>query len=152
MLLYAECLAADGDMTGAMGYVNQLRERAAKPVNIVYQAEGTAAALYKVGQYPSTHAAFSDKDVCVKAIRMERKLELAMEGQRWFDLARYGGTYMTAEIDAYLKYESQFIGKFMNVAPLSSEKTTLPIPLVQITTMGKDDSGNDYLQQHGPWK
>jgi hypothetical protein len=83
---------------------------------------------------------------------MERKLELAMEGQRWFDLTRWGGDYMTQAISEYLNYEKQFISKFNGVTPLASNKTMLPIPLTQINTMGKDESGKDYLQQPAPWK
>ena len=73
-----------------MEQVNKIRRRAALPVNIIKLEDGTPAANYKISEYPSTHAAFSNKDVCIKAIRMERKLELAMEGERWFDLVRYG--------------------------------------------------------------
>ena len=90
ILLYAECLANDNDLAGAMEMVNKIRERAANDVNII-KIEGEPAANYRIGLYPKSHEAYSDKDKCIKAIRMERKLELAMEGQRWFDLARWGG-------------------------------------------------------------
>jgi len=152
MLLYAECLANKGDMAGAMGYVNRIRARAANPVNIIKNADGTPAANYKVSEYPSSHAAFTNKDECIKAVRMERKLELAMEGQRWFDLARWGGGYMNQTIREYLDYEKRFIAKFNGVVPLAAEKTMFPLPLGQITTMGTDESGNNYLQQPAPWK
>ena len=152
MLLYAECLAEDGDLTGAMGYVNQIRERAAKPVNIIKYADGTPAANYKIELYPTSHAAFSDKAVCIKAIRMERKLELAMEGQRWFDLTRWGGTYMNAELSAYVDYESNYIGKFGSAAKLSAAKTMYPVPQTQIDQMGKDEEGNYYLKQPAAWQ
>ena len=152
MLLYAECLANDGDLSGAMSWVNKIRERAALPVNIIYQEDGTPAAKYSVKPYPATHAAFTNKDVCIKAVRMERKLELAMEGQRWFDLARWGGDYMNAEIDAYLKYESNFIRKFKNKTPLAADKTMFPIPQYQIEYMGTDKNGRYYLRQSDPWK
>ena len=151
MLLYAECLANDGELAQAMGYVNQVRARAALPVNVI-ELNGAPAANYKVSQYPASHAAFSDKDVCIKAIRMERKLELAMEGQRWFDLTRWGGDYMSQEIGKYLDYEKQYLSKFNGVTPLAANKTMLPIPLTQISTMGNDENGNSYLQQPAPWK
>ena len=87
-LLYAECLANDGELAAAMQQVNDIRERAAKEANIIYLDDGTPAANYLVNPYPSSHAAFTDKATCIKAIRMERKLELAMEGQRFFDAPR----------------------------------------------------------------
>ncbi|MCL1932535.1 MAG: RagB/SusD family nutrient uptake outer membrane protein [Candidatus Azobacteroides sp.] len=152
MLLYAECLANDGQLSEAMDWVNTIRERAALPENIIRFDDGTPAANYKISTYPSSHAAFTDKNTCIKAIRMERKLELAMEGQRWFDLVRWGGDYMAAAITDYLNYEKQYIGKFNGVTPLSAARTMFPVPLTQIQTMGKDANGQDYLVQPAPWK
>jgi len=152
MLLYAECLANDGQLSEAMGLVNQIRNRAALPVNIIKQADGTPAANYKVSPYPSSHAAFTDKATCIKAIRMERKLELAMESTRWFDLTRWGGDYMSQEIGAYLAYEQKFIDKFAGVPTLSPARTMFPIPLTQIQAAGNDETGAPYLVQPAPWK
>ena len=107
-------------------------------VNIVKLDDGTPAANYKIAEYPSSHAAFSNKDVCIKAIRMERKLELAMEGERWFDLSRWGGDVMASELKAYVDYEKQYISKFAGASYLSSKKTMLPFPDDEILTLGTD--------------
>jgi len=161
ILLYAECLANDGDLKGAMEQVNKIRERAANPVNITRKLipgtttqdpNGEPAANYKISQYPSTHAAFTDKETCIKAIRMERKLELAMEGQRFFDLARWGGNYMSQEIADFLTFESKYLVKYRNKKTLDAAKTMLPIPDTQIQTMGNDENGQPYLVQPEPWK
>jgi len=170
MLMLAELRAEDGDFAGAMNLVNQVRKRAGNDVNIVkYSAKdladanlktelkaklkvGDPAANYLVKEYPATHLAFSDKATCVAAVRMERKLELAMEGQRWFDLVRYGGSVMNQEITAYLNYEQARITKFAGSTKLEATKTTIPIPLGQIQTMGKDSDGNWYLMQRSPWE
>ncbi|MDR0431356.1 MAG: RagB/SusD family nutrient uptake outer membrane protein [Tannerellaceae bacterium] len=152
MLLYAECLANDGDLKGAMELVNQIRKRASLEVNVVKKEDGTPAANYKIAEYPASHAAFSDKATCVKAIRMERKLELAMEGQRAFDLFRWGGDYMAQELHAYVDYEKQYIPKFAGASKLSSARTMFPIPDGEIQTMGNDESGKPYLVQPDPWK
>lgn len=152
MLLYAECLANDGDLSGAMEQVNKIRKRASLDVNIVKKADGTPAANYKIAEYPSSHAAFSNKETCIKAIRMERKLELAMEGQRFFDLARWGGNYMAQELHAYVDYEKQYIPKFAGASKLSSARTMFPVPDGEIQTMGYDESGKPYLVQPDAWK
>ena len=49
---------------------------------------------------------------------MERKLELAMEGERWFDLSRWGGDVMASELKAYVDYEKQYISKFAGASNL----------------------------------
>lgn len=150
MLMYAECLANDGDLSGAMNMVNQIRTRAALPVNIIMK-NGTPAANYKISNYPASHAAFTNKDMCIKAVRMERKLELAMEGLRWFDLTRWGGQYMNQELSAYVNFEKQFLAKFATASILPATKTTFPLPEGQIQTMGNDESGKPYLEQKDPW-
>ena len=67
MLLYAEILADEGDITGAMSYVNKIRARAGVD-------QPTA----------------SSKEEAMKYIKRERRLELLGEGVRWFDEIRYG--------------------------------------------------------------
>jgi len=169
MLMLAELYADEGNLKGAMDLVNKVRQRAGNGANVVkYSAkdladpnlyaalkakvkEGDPAAKYLVKEYPSSHAAFSDKATCVAAVRMERKLELAMEGHRWFDLVRYGGDVMNREIAAYLEYEKTRIGKFASAVAIPNDYTTLPLPIAQIQTMGKDDNDKDYLEQHGVW-
>lgn len=151
-LLYAECLANDGELSAAMEQINKIRTRAAMDENRVKLSDGTDAANYKIALYPTTHAAFSDKATCIKAIRMERKLELAMEGERWFDLQRWGGDYMAEQINAYITYEAKYITKFGTASPLPASKTMLPVPDNQILTMGNDESGAPYLVQPAAWK
>jgi len=151
MLLYAECLANDGETAEAMKLVNQIRTRAGLDVNIIKIGDEPAA-NYKVSNYPTTHAAFSNKETCIKAVRMERKLELALEGQRSFDLFRWGGDYMATELGAYVDYEKAYIPKFAAAAHLPASKTMFPVPDTQIQTMGNDESGQPYLVQPAPWK
>lgn len=163
-LLYAECLANDGDLAGAMAQVNDIRNRAANPANIIYKVTTdaadrqvavttTPAANYLVKPYPSTHAAFSDKATCIKAIRFERKLELGMEGVRFYDLARWGGAVMRSEVQSYIDYDKQFLPTTMSSSQAPSvDKLWFPIPLTQIQTLGNDDSGTPYLVQTAPWK
>ena len=151
ILLYAECLANDGELSAAIEQVNKIRIRAGLDANII-KVNGVPAANYKVSIYPSSHAVFTDKATCIKAIRMERKLELAMEGQRWFDLQRWGGDYMATSLKDYVDFEKKFLAKFATAAYLPASKTMFPVPDVQIQTMGNDESGNPYLVQPAPWK
>jgi hypothetical protein len=58
-------------------------------------------ANYKIGQYPT----FSSQAYGREAVRTERRLELAMEGQRFFDLRRWGLPYAAAAINGYINGE-----------------------------------------------
>lgn len=89
LLWYAEILVSEGaldDASGAAYYVNLVRARAANPDGFVKNPDGTDAANYDIAEYPS----FPDEAYAMRAIQFERKLELAMEGHRLFDLVRWG--------------------------------------------------------------
>lgn len=100
LLWDAECEIEVGSPDIALGYVNQVRNRiAAHPETWVYKNSAfdtktytystttTPADNYLVKPYPA--GAFADKNYAMKAIRFERRLELAMEGHRFFDLQRW---------------------------------------------------------------
>jgi hypothetical protein len=70
LLVLAEALAEQGDLPGALGYLNQIRARAA------------------VSEY--TLADLGTQQDVLDAIYLERRLELAFEGERWHDLVRTG--------------------------------------------------------------
>ena len=53
-------------------------------------------AIYRIGPYPT----FPDVNYARQAVQFERRLELAMEGQRLFDLRRWGNA--AAVINGYL--------------------------------------------------
>jgi hypothetical protein len=64
------------------------------------------AANYKIGLYAGQFAA-QGKEFARKAVRFERKIELAMEGHRFFDLQRWdnGTGYMADVLNAYVAHE-----------------------------------------------
>lgn len=85
LLLAAEVEAELGNLAPALGYVNQVRARAANPDGFVKMEDGTPAANYVINEY----TAFADQTEALTAIRFERKIELAMEGHRMFDIVRW---------------------------------------------------------------
>lgn len=106
-LLYAEACAETNDLATALEYVNKVRERAANPDGFVKDANGNPAANYVISNYSS----FGSAADALKAIRFERKLELGMEGHRFFDLVRWddvtdnGKTALPFDIVDYLNNE-----------------------------------------------
>ena len=129
LLLLAECQIETGDLTSALANINAVRNRAANPAGFVTEVDGiTPAANYRISEYPS----FPDEDYARKALRMERKLELGMEGHRWFDLNRWGIT--VTELNRILNYEkSTPWGPSMYYnSSVGPEDITYPIPQRQI--------------------
>lgn len=62
---------------------------------------------YKIGLYATGTFASSGQEYARKAVRFERRLELAMEGHRFFDLQRWdnGTGYMANILNAYESVE-----------------------------------------------
>ena len=88
LLMAAECAAELNDLPAAVSLVDQVRARAANPSTWVTTDGTTPAANYMVGLY-ADNGGFASQADALKAIRFERKLELAMEGNRMFDLVRW---------------------------------------------------------------
>ncbi len=138
ILWLAECEVETGDLNKARGYVNEIRARAAKPVSWVYKdGTNTPAANYKLGLYET---GWTDKAFAQKAVYFERKLELGMEGHRFFDLVRWGIAAET--LNKYLQYEST-LRTYLKGAQFKPNKSEyFPIPQRQI------DLSNGGLKQN----
>ena len=131
ILMIAECQIETGDLDGALDNINLLRARAANPAGFVMEDDGSApAANYEIAEYPDGY--FTSADIANTALRMERKLELGMEGHRWFDLNRWGITQ--TELNRVLAYEKTMPwGNLMyGAATVGPEDATFPIPQRQI--------------------
>jgi hypothetical protein len=138
----AECEAEVGTLAQAATYVNMIRTRAANPAGFVKEldAPGTPAANYVINNYTS----FADKAAALKAIRFERKLELAMEGHRFFDLVRWGTA--ETEINAFLAFEGAKRAACLGGATFAPKNKYMPIPQYSIIQSTKD--GTPTLKQN----
>lgn len=134
LLMIAECQIETNDLGGARTTINLVRARAANPAGFVKLADGvTNAANYVINQYPPAGYPFDTQANARLALRMERKLELGMEGHRWFDLNRWGIT--VTELNRVLAYEKTTpwgAGSMYFGASIEAKDATFPIPQRQI--------------------
>ena len=96
LLLLAEAEVETNDLANALLHVNRVRTRAAAKaqgpgtdratMSVALNDPSITWATYRVNPYP----AFPTQAYAREAVRNERRAELAMEGQRFFDLRRWG--------------------------------------------------------------
>jgi len=128
LLMAAEAEIEVGSLETARGYVNQVRTRAANAAAFVQEYDGSGdAANYVIGTYTTP---WTDQAAARTAVRMERKLELAGEGQRFYDLVRWG--IAAQELNAYIAYESVKLQNAMGGTSFDAKDVLLPIPQGQI--------------------
>ena len=132
LLMAAEAAAELGDVDTALDYVNRIRERA-QNMTVVQAPDGSPAANYNIELYSS----FPDQDFAIQAVRFERRLELAMEGHRYFDLARWGADYMKNTLEEYVDNETSTIPNFgPKTSPWQEYMVIMPIPTTAIDLSG----------------
>jgi len=143
-LWYAECVAEAGNLAEALTYVNKVRDRAADPAGWVYKNSdyNAAVAEYATKTTPADnylikpYTAFADKAFAIKAIRHEERLELAMEGNRFFDLVRWGVAAQT--LNAYNSREKLLRPYRVNAVFTAGKNEIYPIPQGSIDNMNQD--------------
>jgi hypothetical protein len=133
-LMAAEA-ALDTDLNYALDRVNDVRIRAAKIPS--KEANGTPVAAYNVKPY----ASFPDRDYAMNAIQFERRLELALEGHRFFDLVRWDNAKPVLE--SYSQFEGEFLDLNQGIS-FEEKNKYFPIPQEQI-----DRSGGSLTQNPG---
>ena len=123
LLMYAEACLALGDEATAKQYINKIRARVGLP------DAGTQpfAVNGNVVASPTTE----------QLLRHERRMELAMEGHRWFDLVRWGGTkahmeaYQDTESDAARSHLATFVEGKHELFPIPQKEIELNPALTQ---------------------
>jgi len=172
LLMLAEAEVEAGSVPNAVAIINQIRARAGVTaqgcgggvnaaavtlIETVYPAcvgdtrlavpindASIGWATYKVSQYGALTQAQARA-----AVRIERRLELGMEGQRFFDLRRWGEPYATATINNYLTREKLRRSYKSAQLPFASKNMFYPIPPTQIDL--SKEGGQDKLHQNTGW-
>ncbi|SKB30238.1 Starch-binding associating with outer membrane [Parapedobacter luteus] len=132
LLWAAECEAELGDLEKARAYVNQVRNRAKNGCYVKKLDDNGAdtdapAANYHIEPYT---ASWPSKDYAMQAIRFERRLELAMEGHRFYDLVRW--EVADQVLNSYFLTEKEK-RTYLNGASFTRGKSEyLPVPQTEI--------------------
>lgn len=132
LIRFADALLMHSELTGTADGLNKVRARS-----------GLAPVAYSL-----------------QAIKDERRYELAFEFQRWFDLLRWSGPSLTeagAALDKQYGFE-MLNESTLTVQPhydfssrLQATQGFWPIPQTEIDIAGKDENGNDILEQNPGW-
>jgi hypothetical protein len=140
ILWLAECEAEAGNLTEATRLVNEIRNRAKGSAVVMNGA--VPAANYKVEPYP---ADFATKDEARTAIRHEMRIEFSGEGDRFFDLVRWGiaGPVM----NNFLAVDSKKMPHLKDQSFTIGQHELGPIPQTQID-ISIDATGNKVLTQN----
>lgn len=168
LLLAAEAEVEAGSLSNAMGYVNMVRARAQDPntwVKISKQAgksdyaayldptiTSVPAGNYKIGLYTVGDGTFSAKTTARNAVHFERRLELAMEGHRFFDYVRWGETTNAnsngnpVNLESSFKYNTNLAGKAIFGSGFQFKVGVSEIFLIPQTQI---DLSNGVLKQNG---
>lgn len=143
LLWKAEALVELGDgasLEEARQIINRIRHRAATSAWVKdFSNPANNAARYKIEEYPATGWS---QDYARQALRFETRIETAMEGERFFDLVRWGIANQT--MDAYILKEKERRVYYVNADFQEKKHEYLPITQPQYNF-----SGGKYKQNPG---
>lgn len=140
MLERAEAYAQLGESSKAVTLVNDIRKRAKQSTGMIANYPSDYGVKFNISTYDGNYSA----DEALKIVKMERRLEMGMESERFFDLVRWGeadtvlNKYFAAESDNCSIYGAAHFTKNKN--------EYLPIPYTQVAA-----SNGHYTQNIGEW-
>lgn len=132
MLMRAEALIELDRMGEARTIINDIRDRAA---NSISKHIGYASEFCQISPYPTAY--FTTKESARRCLQWERRLEMAMENGRYFDLRRWGvaSTTLNAYFDSEKNstYDGQSYGQYYQDAHYTAGKNEFyPVPYNQL--------------------
>ena len=148
LLMLAECEVEMNNLERARELINMIRTRAG---NCAQGPDGGATSIddpgitwatYQIGTYDDP---WTDQATAREAVRFERRIEMAMEGHRFFDLVRWG---IAADVinNDFLPAEQTKRNYLEAHAGFQSKHEMFPLPSVQIELSKVD--GQAQLQQN----
>mgnify|MGYP001014933066 FL=1 len=131
LLMRAEALIQLNRQAEALPLINQIRARAKASTTMTKLADGSNPSNYRIDEYKDGVNINWTKENAWKALMFERRLEFGMEGDRFFDLVRWGIAAET--LNAYLAVEKSK-RDFLSYAHFTKGRDEYyPIPQREIT-------------------
>lgn len=141
LLMRAEALVQlNQDIPQAIAIVNRLRERAARSTSMIADYQR----LYGVRLNIHTYTGSYNAEHALKIVKHERRVEMALESDRFFDLVRWGEA---AEVlNRYYADETDNCAIYSGASFTANKNEYLPIPFSQLSA-----SNGHYKQNIGNW-
>ncbi len=141
LLMRAEALVQlNQGIPEAINIVNSLRNRASQSMGMISDYEQLYGIRMKVRPYNGRY----NQEEALKIVKHERRVEMAMESERFFDLVRWGEADRV--INKYYADEADNCAIYATANFTPNKNEYLPIPFSQLSA-----SNGHYKQNIGNW-
>lgn len=140
VLMRAEAQAQLGNSGEAIKLVNDIRNRAAGSTQMIANYPNKYGVKFYCKPYNGSYS----KEETMKIVKMERRLELAMEAERFFDLVRWGDA--ADVLNSYYAVEKEKCTVYGEAHFTADKNEYLPIPFEQFSA-----ANGHYTQNVGNW-
>ena len=140
LLERAEAYAQLNETGEAIKLVNEIRKRAKQSTGMIANYPSDYGVKFNISTYKGT---YSQEDA-LKIVKMERRLEMGMESERFFDLVRWGEAEKV--LNKYFAEETNNCSIYGDAHFTADKNEYLPIPFSQVAA-----SDGHYTQNIGEW-
>lgn len=140
LLERAEAYAQLNEAGEAIKLVNEIRKRAKQSTGMIANYPSDYGVKFNISTYNGT---YSQEDA-LKIVKMERRLEMGMESERFFDLVRWGEAEKV--LNKYFAEETNNCSIYGDAHFTANKNEYLPIPFSQVAA-----SDGHYTQNIGEW-
>lgn len=140
LLERAEAYAQLNETGEAIKLVNEIRLRAKQSTGMIANYPSDYGVKFNISTY---NGSYSQEDA-LKIVKMERRLEMGMESERFFDLVRWGEAEKV--LNKYFAEETNNCSIYGDAHFTADKNEYLPIPFSQVAA-----SDGHYTQNIGEW-
>ena len=140
LLERAEAYAQLNETGEAIKLVNKIRLRAKQSTGMIANYPSDYGVKFNISTY---NGSYSQEDA-LKIVKMERRLEMGMESERFFDLVRWGEAEKV--LNKYFAEETNKCSIYGDAHFTANKNEYLPIPFSQVAA-----SDGHYTQNIGEW-